>query len=186
MKIKREELLNQVSSVRPGLSQREMIEQSSCVVFKDGMMITFNDEVACSLPSCLDIEGAVVAEPLIKILTKLKEEFIEITVEKTEIHIQAGKKKKVGISMDAEIQLPIDAMEIPKKWKKLPDDFADAVHLVKRCAGTKETEFVMTCIHIHPKWMEACDNYQVGRYKMKMDIKNPELVRKYSLSFIES
>ena len=63
MKINREELLNQLESVLPGLSTREIIEQSSCFVFMNKEVITYNDEISCSHKSRLDIEGAIVATP---------------------------------------------------------------------------------------------------------------------------
>ena len=78
LKINREELLQQLESVVPGLSVKEIIEQSKCFVFKDKKVMTYNDEVACTQDSCLDIEGAVEAMPLISLLRKLKEEEIDL------------------------------------------------------------------------------------------------------------
>ena len=185
MKINREKLLDQLISVRPGLSQREVIEQSSCVVFQDGRIITFNDEVACSRKSCLPIEGAVIAQPFIDVLSKLKEDTIEIEVQGEELLLKSGKKR-AGIRMETEVLLPIESLEKPNKWQKLPDDFGDAVHLVSRCAGKDASEFVMTCVHLHPEWIEACDNYQAGRYKIAIGIKKSFLIRSESLSMVES
>ncbi len=185
MKINREKLLDQLISVRPGLSQREVIEQSSCVVFQDGRIITFNDEVACSRKSCLLIKGAVVAQPFIDVLSKLKEDNITVEVQGEELLLKSGKKR-AGIRMETEILLPIESLEKPNKWQKLPDDFGDAVHLVSRCAGKDASEFVMTCVHLHPEWIEACDNYQAGRYKIAIGIKKSFLIRSESLSMVES
>ncbi len=185
MRINREEFLKQLESVLPGLSTREIIEQSSCFVFKDGRVTTFNDEIACSQKSLLNIEGAVQAMPLISILRKLQEETIQVSAGKEELIIK-GKHKQAGIRMEEEILLPVDSIEKPKKWKSLPNDFSDAVSMVKKCAGKNETEFVMTCIHITPKWIEACDNYQAARYRITTNIKNSILVRRDSLKHIES
>jgi len=185
MKISREKLLDQLISVRPGLSQQEVIEQSSCIVFQDGKIITFNDEVACSRKSCLKIEGAVVATPFIDVLSKLKEDNIEVEVKGEGIVIKSGKKM-AGIRMEVEILLPTDSLEKPKKWQKLPDDFGDAVHLVSRCTGDDASEFVMTCVHLHPKWMEGSDNYQAGRYKIAIGIEKSFLIRAKSISMVES
>ncbi len=186
MKVSREKLLDELISVRPGLSQREVIEQSSCVIFQDGRILTYNEEVACSRKSCLNIKGAVIAEPLISILMKLKEDDIEVEVKGEELLLKAGKKKRAGIRMEAEILLATESLEKPKKWKKLPDDFGDAVHLVSRCAGKDASEFVMMCVHLHPKWIEACDNYQAGRYRIAIGIKKSFLIRAESLSLVES
>jgi hypothetical protein len=116
MRINREEFLKELESVLPGLATREIIEQSSCFVFQENQVITFNDEVACSHATLLDIEGAVVAMPLISILRKLAEEEIEITTsENKEKLLIKGKHKKVEIRMEAEILLQTESVEKPKK-----------------------------------------------------------------------
>ena len=187
MRINREELLRQLESVVPGLSTREIIEQSSCFVFTDGTVNTYNDEIACIQKTDLEIDGAVRAEPFINLLRKMTEETLEISVDKNELIIR-GKNKRAGIQMELDILLPIEAVDKPKKkgWKKLPEEFSDAIAIVQPCAGSNESQFSMTCIHITPNWIEACDAYQASRFKMEMDIKKSTLVRKESLKHILS
>lgn len=187
MRINREEFLKQLESVLPGLSTKEVIEQSSCFIFKDKTVNTYNDEIACSQKSLLKIEGAVPAMPFISILRKLKEDDLEISVNdsKSQVLIKA-KSKRSGINMDQDILLPIEAVDKPKKWKKLPDNFADAIAIVQPCAGSNDAQFAMTCVHITSEWIEACDNHQVTRFRIKTDVDNPILIRKESLKHIVS
>src|SRR5687768_12406403 len=58
MRVDRENLLRALESVTAGLAHREIIEQSGSFVFKDGNVITFNDEIACTATSPLKIQGA--------------------------------------------------------------------------------------------------------------------------------
>jgi len=183
MRINREELLRQLESILPGLSTREIIEQSSCFVFRNKTVMTYNDEIACTQESCLPIEGAVQAVPLVSILRKLKEDELEITTSKEELLIR-GKRKKAGIRMDADILLPIDSVDKPKKWKDLPDDFANAISIIQQCSGKDETKFSLTCVHLTSKWIEACDGYQAARYKIRIEIEKSILVRKESIKHI--
>jgi hypothetical protein len=188
MRINREEFLKQLESVLPGLSVKEIIEQSSCFIFKDKAIHTYNGEIACSQKSLLNIEGAVPAMPFISIIRKLQEDELEISLVDTTLLIK-GKQRKAGINMEQDITLPIDAVDKPKKWKKLPDDFADAIAIVQPCAGGKDmiqNQFAMTCVHITPKFIEACDNHQVTRYRIKTDVENSILIRKESLRHIVS
>lgn len=187
MRINREEFLKQLESVLPGLSTKEVIEQSSCFIFKNKTVNTYNDEIACSQKSLLKIEGAVPAMPFISILRKLKEEELEISVNdaNTQILIKA-KQKRSGIKMEQDILLPIEAVDKPKNWKKLPDNFADAIAIVQPCAGTNEAQFVMTCVHIGPKCIEACDNHQATRFRIKTNVDKSMLIRKESLKHIVS
>jgi DNA polymerase III sliding clamp (beta) subunit (PCNA family) len=184
-RVNRELLIRQLESVQPGLSPREIVEQSSCFVFKDGRVVTYNDEVACSNTCCLDAVGAVQAEPLLAILQKLPEEEIEVTTEDGELRIR-GKSRRAGLHMEAEITLPVDSIEVPADWKTLCDGFAEAISIVQTCAGKDESKFCLTCVHITPKYIEACDNYQVSRYRMKTRFTEDALVRRNSIKHIVS
>jgi DNA polymerase III sliding clamp (beta) subunit (PCNA family) len=183
MKVNREELLKQLESVTAGLSTRETVEQSSCFVFKNKRAITYNDEMACSIDCCLDVEGAIQAMPLLNILRKLKEDDLIITVDNNELHIK-GKKRWAGIRLEKEIQLPIDSVEEPGKWKTLPEKFTEGLAIVEQCAGKEEAFFYVTCIHICPDYIEACDNHQLSRYYMETGVKEPTLVKRDSLKHL--
>lgn len=181
MLVSREEMLQSLESVSPGLSPKEIVEQTSCFVFRDGLVHTYNEEVACRLPVNLKITAAVKAEPLLAVLSKMTEEEIDISVKESELIIK-GKKRLAAISLDAEIRLPIDSIDRPKKWADLPDDFVEAVAAVHECAGTKkDVGFATLCIHVHPKFMEACDNFQAIRYKLKTTITEETIVKASTL-----
>lgn len=185
MRINREEFLKQLESVLPGLSTKEIMEQSSCFIFQDKMVSTFNDEIACSMESVLNIEGAVTAMPLISILRKLKKDEIEVSVAEGQLLLRANQER-VGINMEQDIVLPIGGVDKPGKWKKLPDDFADAIAIVQSCAGTDQTKFVLTCVSITSNWMEASNDHQVARFRIKTKVDKPLLMRKESLKHIVS
>ncbi len=182
-KTNREIFLQQLESVQPGLSAKEIIEQSDSFIFKDGQVQTYNDEISCRCKCDVDIEGAVKAAPLLLILAKLEEEKLEISSNKKELLIK-GKRKSVGIRMEKEILLPVESVETPKKWKELPENFTEAIRIVQQCASLDESKFNMTCIHLHPEWVEACDNLQVTRYPIEIGIKKSILIRSSSLKSI--
>lgn len=181
--VKREEFLHQLESVQPGIAPRETIEQSSCVVFQGGQMMTFNEEIACSYATELEFEGAVAAKPLIDILRKYTEETVELLVTESELQVRGGRRRS-GVRLEAEIALPIDAVERPEEWRKLPEGFAAAVARIQPCAGKDDANFNLTCVHIHPKWVEACDNFQISRVQMKTGFKESTLVRRESIRYM--
>ncbi len=182
MRVDREELLQKLRSVQAGLTTREVIEQSSCFVFKDGEIITYNDEVACRCESPFgdDLTGAVQAKPLLAILEKLQEEVIEVEVEGNEFIIR-GKRRASGIRIEAEVMLVYDKVDYPGKWKELHYNFLEAISIVQMSAGSDETQFACTCVHIHPRWIEAGDKYQATRFKIKTRISQPTLVRRNAI-----
>ena len=82
------------------------------------------------------------------------------------------------------MSLPVDAIEQPEEWKPLPGDFVDAVGVVAGCVSGDDSQFVLTCVHVHPEWLEACDNYQLCRYPLVTGIKEPTLIRGESLRYV--
>jgi len=184
-KVSRAELLEQLTAVAPGLSPRDIIEQSSCFVFQDGEVITFNGEIACRAKTDLKLIGAVQAKPLLSMLEKLPEDELELRTQEGEL-IVIGKRRSTGIRMENEVLIPVENVERAKKFKPLNDDFLDAISMAQACTGKDQNKFWTTCVHIHPKWIEACDNYQILRYKLNTGIDNKQgvLVRGTSIKHI--
>jgi len=179
MAVNRAEFLQALQAVQAGLSTKATIQQSSCVVFRNNEIITFNEEVACRIksPLKLEITGAVAAKPLMKILGKLSEEVVDVSVEDNKLFIK-GDKREACIVMEADIVLPVDSVEKPgEKWKPLHEDFLDAINTVCECTGRDSEKIALTCVHITKDFVEACDNSQMARYTVPTRIKIDGLVR---------
>jgi len=185
MKINREKFLDMLNMLKPGLSSREFLEQSSCIVFQNGWAMTFNDEVACRMKSGIaSLEGAVQAGALMDILQKMGDPELLIRQNpKGELEFK-GKRKGFGITMDAEVTLPIDRVEMPEKWRDLPPEFIEAIGLTHNCCSTDESLFHLNCIHLHPDYIEATDNLQVMRCRFSIGLKKSILVRGKSIAHI--
>ena len=180
LKTNREELLSQLDIISPGLSPKDIIEQSSCFVFNDGKLFTFNDEIACQIETNVKMKGAVSANSLIESLRKLKDEYVTLSLGEGVLIVKA-KNKEIGIRMEAEILLPVEEVEAPEDWTDLPDDFADAVELISECVSKNEDHFKLTCVHLASKYLEACDNFQIGRYRIDIGLESSILIRAASL-----
>jgi hypothetical protein len=177
MQVNRQEFLQQLVAVSAGLSQQEVIEQSSCFVFDKGLVITYNDEVSCRQPTSLEFTGAVQARPLLSILQKLADESLEIIPSSEELLLH-GKRSRVGIRMEKQITMPIHNVGSFGKWLSLPENFADAIKLVSNCVGKEETQFWSTCVHLDSRWVEACDNFQLSRYHVSLAVKEKSVLVK--------
>lgn len=186
MKVNREGLLKALLSLSPGLASREIIEQSSCIVFtEDGRAMSFNDEICASRRTPLNgIVGAIKAKNLLDLLTKMTEEDIDIEQVPGELLIKGkGKGRKSGLRMEANVLLPVSAVDVPdaSSWVELDPNFSEGVSIVHSCAGTEQTEFVTVCVHIHPDWLEATDKLQIARYPIKTGVSRSTLVRAESI-----
>ncbi len=179
VRVNREQFLSRLQSVSSGLSDREFLEQSSTFVFQNGKVRTFNDETMCVAPSKLGKEftGAVHAHPLLEILSKLTEEEVDLIPGDGELVVK-GTRRKAGIRMEHEIFLPYSEVETPEEWLPLPEGFDDGLAMVLGCcAGKDDSNFSLTCVHLTPKFVEACDNTQITRYRMKLKLKGDFLVK---------
>ena len=181
MNVSREQLLKEIESVQPGLSTKGLIEQSSCVIFKNGKIYTYNDETTCFCKTCLDnITGALRAVPLLNILRKLQAKEIDVSIEKNKLCLKE-KRCRASLVLEKEIALPLDEIEPPDEWQELPEDFETAVKMVIGCAAKDE---LLSNIHIHPKHIESCNKKILARYDIEMGHQHPILVRRDSLKNI--
>ncbi len=185
VKINREEFLQILEAVAPGTTKRGIIEQSDKFAFDNGRVHTFNGEIYCKAKSKLpkDWKVSVNSVGLLAILRKLTDAQISVSIGESELLIE-GKNRQAGIQLDSVVTLPYDTVDTPKDWKPLHDNFIEAVSIVKECAGKDESRFVTTCLRLHPKYIEACDQFQACRYSVKSPISRPFLVRKESIKHI--
>lgn len=182
-RINRTELLQKLEAVSAGVSKRELIEQSSCFVFKEGVACSFNDEIACTVPLELGLTGAVAAAPLLALLGKLAEDEVDLEQVENELRVK-GKGRAAGLAMEADVLLPIDSVETPGKWIPVTPEFIEGIGFVRDCATGDESKFVLTCVHIHPEYVEACDDFQLARFPVASGLKKPTLVRAASIKHI--
>lgn len=172
MRVQRSTLIAQLETVRHGLSPKDIVDQASCFAFRDGKVFTFNDEVACWGPSAFNPEGkgiVVPSGPLLALLPKLPDDELDFSFTDEGLVIK-GKNKRTKIRVEGEIRLPIDTVTIakPGDYFDAPDGFVEGLSLVEKCAGTDDADFKYTCINMTPKWIEACDNSQIARFRMKL------------------
>lgn len=162
--MKASELKQTLEHVKPGLARKELIEQATSVIFQNGHLCTFNDEVAVLAPLELGITGAVPAEPLYAFLGKLKPD-AEITIEQAENELKfSAGRNRAGIRLEPEIKLPIDEeIQEPEEWHPLPDGFVKAVQRVQFSASRSGHLPILTCIHIQDTFIETCDEFRLTR-----------------------
>jgi len=172
MKVNRLELINALQAVMPGLSQREIILQSTSFVFtEDGAVVTYNDEIAVSHPIKVNFVGAVPAKEFFAFINKIKTEEIEITASDSEIIV--GSKAKAGLRLEPNITLPIQDLAQPEDsdWKKLPKSFCEAASFCMFTVSRDQTKPVLTCLHVNGQYIESTDNYRITRFDMGAEAK---------------
>lgn len=189
MKVDRVDLLNRLLSIEPGISKRGDIQQSSCVVLFNGRFFSMQAEISCSIISGLDSEmiGAVRAEKFIELLKRMPEEEIDVSIESKTLFLKGKGRKLTKLVMEEDILLPVNEVEKPKKhdWIGLSADFTEAVAVTAKCCSRRrEDDFAKKCVHIHPRWLEACDNIRLCRFPTGSMVGSSVLVRGDSIKSI--
>jgi hypothetical protein len=121
----------------------------------------------------------VQSDSLLNVLRKLPDPELELA--RTEgFLVFKGKGKKLEVRMEAEVLLPVEQIEVPKKWVSLGPEFSEALLMVQECAIEEDKQkFMATCVNIAPGWMEATDNRtQMMRYTLETGIKQACLIKK--------
>lgn len=180
--VSREDLLKSLEGVEPGLSKKAIVEQSDCFVLGGGRVTCFNDEVYTTGPCPLngDVAGAVPAQKFLEILRKLTQEELEVEAGDGKIIFKGKGRERFTVRVESEVALPVDEVEKPEKYAPLHPDFCEAVAAVGQCASRDQSQFQLTCINLHPKWVEAMDDMQLARWRLDTGLAKPVLVRQSS------
>jgi len=166
--INREELLRILGTVKPGLANKELIEQATSFAFMGDRVVTYNDEISIShpLPDGVRITGAVEATGLYGLLQKLKKEKLSISISESELQITSGKAK-AGIPLQSEVNLPVEEVGEPRKWKKMPEDLLELIHFASFACASDMSRPILTCVHVDEEGVvEACDNQRLSRSEL--------------------
>lgn len=183
-KVVRADLLATLARVQPGLATTDAFEQSCAYVFSDGWLATFNGEIATRTKSGLppDLVGAVRAKPLYAALERMPDADVTVTIADGQFRVYGpASDTRAGVRMESEILLPIEVIGTPDQWYLLPDDFGAALKLVSATVGTNKDDFLATCVHVHPDFLESCDRFRTTRYDLPTGVSRPFLVRAKSL-----
>jgi len=164
MEINKTQLLQALEIVKPGLANKEIIEQATSFAFMSDRVVTYNDEISISHPiDGLDLTGAVQADTLYKFLGKIKKDDIDLKLKDNQIVLSTGRAK-AGLTLHSEIMLPLDD-DIAKKgkWKDLPNNFNRFLEMAIGACGTNMTEPILTCVHITKEGIiEGSDSYKIA------------------------
>ncbi len=167
MKINKKKLMAVLEKVKPGLASKDIVSQATSFAFSDGYISTFNDEIAISAPFESEIEGAVRANELYALLSKVYDDELDVTTKGNELIIK-GKKAKAGIKLETEITLPIDELGDTTKMAllPLPEDFLDIINIASQVAAKDMSKPILTCVFIEGEMIYASDGGRIIRGEM--------------------
>lgn len=163
MQVNRNDFLQALLQIKPGISSKERVDQASSVVFSDGKMLSYNEQIMVMTPFDAGFEGAVRAEELFGILNKLSAEKIDIAVEDGQVIIKAGRSKS-GIRFEEAVRLPVTevlAFYEGLDLHSIPESLLPAFQKAKFCASSNMNNLKLTGVHFKDGKIIATDNYRI-------------------------
>lgn len=164
--MQRKELLDALGIVKPGLANREMIEQSTSFAFMDGRVVTYNDEISISHPiKGLDVEGAIRADELYQLLSKINKDEIDFVTRDSEVILKSGKIA-AGFSLEEKIELPLEEIGDLGKWKKMPTSLLEALRFTMFSCSRDMSSPLLTCVNVRKDGLvESSDNWRFTQHQ---------------------
>jgi len=179
MKINKEELIKKLQIVKPGLSNKEIIEFSNSFAFSNGYVVTYNDFISIKCPIGLDLSGTILADVFYKAIDLIKPDKdgeIDLSIKEGIVIIKSGKSS-AGIPINESGKLPIQ--EIDKKitkWEGLPEGFIEGIKLSSFSISNDASKPILTCLHLKGSMIEANNGERGFRYFMESEIKDEFLL----------
>lgn len=192
MKVKKNELLNIIAKVKPGLSSKEIIEQANHLIFTCNEIVTYNDRICVMHPFDFDTPFSVKADEFSKILSGISEDEIDLTVSEDTINIKTDTTKaSLSIIVDeaGKVEHLIEAIqeEIEKDdaWLLLPKEFLSGVYLCAFSANKDVATGVRSCVAIKGDSIFSTDNIRASNYIMDKSMDDVMIPAKDALELVK-
>ena len=169
-KLGKEELLNTLNKLRPGLASKPIVEELQHFHFCNDSVSTYNEDILMRATLKTGIECSVNAERFLKLLSGIRGEEIEFEKKKGELIIE-GETASFGLAYSelGEVFGKIEGVEI-KKPKKVEKEFIDGLRLCSFSASKDAGDLLLSNICVSGNsilssdrarcsWFEAEEEY---------------------------
>lgn len=159
MKLNKQQFLDILTQLKPGIASRDIVEQNICYRFHPDKVVTFNDDVYISIPFESGLEGGVRAEELFQLVSKLPDAEIALETTSNEFRLSC-EKTKAGITL-IEAQHP--DISVSSEWEVLSTELLDALKATQFSIGTNMMHMKHTCIHVQDKFVQSSDGFRASQ-----------------------
>jgi hypothetical protein len=182
------QLLAALEKLAPVVARRGYVEQSGHFVFKGGHVFAEDDGLRLWLPVPLNVFKAVAVpgKRLLRLLKQLQHEKVRLQAVydtltlATETGAGTDAWEIDGVPLDLPDGYPGFDLAAPAPWRPLPEGFAAALGEAARCAVQYRAAAFhgepMAMVHIHPKFVEATDDYRAYRRATRTGFAEPCLL----------
>lgn len=185
MKIKKANLLAALKAVKPGVSDKEVIQDSNHFIFDEDKIRSYNDQIAIHKIFKTGLCGAVKASEFYSLIDKITVDEMEIFQESGQFKIEAGNLE-AAINIQEQHAVPLINVKGLKGWMDLPGNFSDAIEFCTFSASKDMTKPVLTCLFIIDNKVYSSDRFRVTRFKLDDNVGESFLLKESSAKILKS
>jgi len=168
--INRNDLIEALLKVKPGIANKEFLEQSSHFILNEEEIISYNDEVSISCPFTTKMKCTVDAGLFFKLIDKMEGDDLNLKLEDKKLKIECGSVKAELIIVENSNIFPYTEKLIDEQneleWEKVPSDFIHAIKMCLFSASSDKTLGTLTCIWFEDDSIFSTDRYRMSWYKL--------------------
>ena len=181
MKVKAEELLKALETVKPALAQKDIVPEMTHFVFDGNYLSAYDDKISISVEFQSDQTFCVKGDDLFNIISKLnKEKEVTITKKKDKVTVKQGRRSATlatseGTFINEYIESVHDS--ISEEFSELPEDFVKGLSMCYPCASGDASSGVFNCVSVENNRILSSDRNRIGVYYLGSDIDEPFLIK---------
>jgi len=176
MNFNRKELVDVLEKLEPAIAKKDVLVLAQSFVFRGNTICACNDEIYIQCLLQNDLTGAVKAQEFLGLLAKTSSSDVELEVKDNELKIKT-KSSRAGIVFDPELIPPLDIIKPTKDWKRLPEDFLEAVSFCQFTTVNDVTKPFLSMVRVHKNRAMSSDGYRATWRKMGGEIDDELLIR---------
>lgn len=176
MQVNRKELVEILKKLEPAIAKKDVLSLAQSFVFRDTTICACNDEIYIQCPFNSGLTGAVKASEFYGLLSKTSAADVELEVNENELKIKT-KSSRAGIVFDPELVPPLDPIKPSKDWKRLPEDFIEAVSFCQFTTVNDVTKPYLSMVRVAKSRAMSSDGYRATWRKMSGEIGDELLIR---------
>jgi len=179
LKISIPHLRETMNKLKPGLSQRGIVEGLNNFMFTGETLSSYNDRISISFPFSTDFQCSVNSDEIYQVVSRLTSpegelwfdnDQLLLTTEGTKLGVAANKDEKM-----LEILQTINSRDITD-WKPCPRDLTKGLSLCSFSASRDMTQRFLSTICIKNSYILSSDNLRISRFIMENSIENQILL----------
>jgi hypothetical protein len=176
--MKRQDILKALKAVMSGVEKATKTMGMDYITFDNSWIRSFKDSISVSYPLVTELKVSVRGDELFKVLSKMKNDDITLSIEEDKFLITDGKTtlKLNTLQQDQVDQIfgRIDSLKTDElEWYELPKFFINGLSLCVFSAGTDPALNLLAGVHVEDGFILSTDNYRISKYEMEGAVISP-------------